>query len=67
MVTNISNFEALKPTKTYKKIQKAKQYFKDKIRAAAPIMDAESAVIFEEAEISLEIIKSIEDSFLKGE
>lgn len=67
MATNISEFERLKPTKTYQSIQKAILYLEHKQdHAISPIMDDVDAARAVELEIVMELLKEIEDNFLKG-
>lgn len=66
-ITSISEFERLKPTKTYKAIQKAKNYFKNKIPYEVPFMKDEDQRALEDAKEALKLVKDIEELFLKGE
>lgn len=67
MTTNISNFEATKPKKTYKAILAAKKYFKKRVKDLSPAMTSDDGASKREAEKALELLSVIEDHFLRGE
>ena len=67
MTTNISNFEAGKPRKTYKAILAAKKYFEKRVKDLSPVMTSDDAASKREARKALELLDSIEYHFLKGE
>lgn len=63
---NISEFERLKPTKTYESIQKAKKYFEKLKKENSPPMTDEDAARKEEANRGLGFLREIEKNFLAG-
>ena len=65
-VQNISEFERLKPRETYKKIEEAIEFFKNKMYDAQPIMEPVDQVKYKCAEEALEWLLEIKRNFLSG-
>ena len=66
-MSNISEFERTKPTKTMSSILNLKDYCEKKIKHSLPVMTEYDMCIVNEFEHILEMVNDIRDKFKSGE